>query len=414
MMKSCLITFVFALHLEASKFSVVKGNKVSSAMITAFERITKHLSETNREVWIISDIVDEGIINSFILKNTKSENIAVKLTNLNKIKQNQLELDTSAIFILKSVNSLVKINQNVVFTNDFHKTLQYFVYCLNATLFELYNLPRSKILILQYFLIDEEKSFKLLTMEYFSPEKCYQLNFFEVNSFNKIAKKWKNSIISVKKFRNFHECYIVVGFVWQNPAFGYLIQSNGTVFHWGYNYKMIEALETNLNFSLIVNPADENERFLAPQIKIDFKVNMVDLSHISASKIKVFFTQPHIFTASSIAVPPGAEFDAYEKLLLPFDFTTWILISATFLSAYITILVLYFMKKSIREVVFGESVTTPSLNVTMIFFGISQIVLPRKVFTRVLTMLFILFCLIIRTAWQSMMFEFMNKVKKMF
>src|SRR5690349_25032442 len=94
---------------------------------------------------------------------------------------------------------------------------------------------------------------------------------------------------------------------------------------------------------------------------------------------------------------------------MPFDFFTWALIASTFLASFLAILILYFVKRSIRDFVIGSNVMAPSLNVVQIFFGISQIVVPRTNFARYLTMLFILFCLIIRTAWQGKMYEFMQK-----
>src|SRR5690349_22994219 len=94
---------------------------------------------------------------------------------------------------------------------------------------------------------------------------------------------------------------------------------------------------------------------------------------------------------------------------MPFDFFTWALIASTFLASFLAILILYFVKRSIRDFVIGSNVMAPSLNVVQIFFGISQVVVPRTNFARYLTMLFILFCLIIRTAWQSKIYEFMQK-----
>src|SRR5690349_12981924 len=94
---------------------------------------------------------------------------------------------------------------------------------------------------------------------------------------------------------------------------------------------------------------------------------------------------------------------------MPFDFFTWALIASTFVASFLAILILYFVKRSIRDFVIGSNVTTPSLNVVQIFFGISQVILPRRNFARYLTMLFIIFCLIIRTAWQGKMYEFMQK-----
>ena len=95
---------------------------------------------------------------------------------------------------------------------------------------------------------------------------------------------------------------------------------------------------------------------------------------------------------------------------MPFDDFSWGLIAITFVAAFATILILHCCaKRSTRDFIIGSNVTAPTLIIIQIFFGISQVVLPKRNFARFLTILFILYCLIIRTAWQGKTFEFMQK-----
>lgn len=110
-----------------------------------------------------------------------------------------------------------------------------------------------------------------------------------------------------------------------------------------------------------------------------------------------------------MAVPPGESYNAYEKLLLPFDQETWIMILITFIIAFLTIFIVNFTSHRLRVLMFGNQVTTPSLNIAAHFFGISQSTLPRGDFGRFILTIFIMYCLIIRTAWQGKMFEFLQK-----
>jgi hypothetical protein len=50
----------------------------------------------------------------------------------------------------------------------------------------------------------------------------------------------------------------------------------------------------------------------------------------------------------------------------------------------------------------------PAYNVVSIFFGIGQTRLPVENFSRFVWLLFIWFCLIFRTCYQSKLFEFMT------
>jgi hypothetical protein len=97
-----------------------------------------------------------------------------------------------------------------------------------------------------------------------------------------------------------------------------------------------------------------------------------------------------------------------EKLLLPFDLETWIMIIITFAIGFLTILIIYRCNKTIQRFVFGTYVRDPSLYLTSIFFGIGVTRLPGRNFARFLFMVFTLYCLIIRTAYQGKMFDFLN------
>jgi hypothetical protein len=109
----------------------------------------------------------------------------------------------------------------------------------------------------------------------------------------------------------------------------------------------------------------------------------------------------------------GEEYTSYEKFLLPFDSRTWICCGLTFGCAFLTVFILKIIKNlQIQQIVYGNRVKSPALNILIAFFGQSQNILPTRSFSRVLLMIFILFCLIIRTAYQGVQFDLMYKVSK--
>ena len=109
-----------------------------------------------------------------------------------------------------------------------------------------------------------------------------------------------------------------------------------------------------------------------------------------------------------IFVTPAEKYTAYEKLFLPFDLETWILLSVTFLSTFVSIQIINRFSKSTQSLVYGKNIENPIWNVISIFFGISQTRLPTKNFSRFILIMFIFFCLIFRTCFQSKFFEFMT------
>jgi hypothetical protein len=101
-------------------------------------------------------------------------------------------------------------------------------------------------------------------------------------------------------------------------------------------------------------------------------------------------------------------YTSYEKLLLPFDFTTWCFLLITFFSAFAIIFIIDLMPVFLHSIVYGKGVKMPMLNVLRTFFGIAQARLPEGNFSRIILMSFILFCLVIRTAYQGVFFELLT------
>ena len=59
-----------------------------------------------------------------------------------------------------------------------------------------------------------------------------------------------------------------------------------------------------------------------------------------------------------------------------------------------------------KNVFYGSKVQSPIFNIVRGFFGIGQTILPEKNFSRLILLSFILWCLVVRTAYQGKLFEF--------
>lgn len=230
---------------------------------------------------------------------------------------------------------------------------------------------------IEYFILENNSTIQLLTYIWYSAEKCSEPQLIEVNSFNKTTNRWRNSEFEVKKFYNFHGCQLVFGVPTQRLENFTLTEE--ILYHETYLTDSVFSLANNLNFTYLTNPSVEDR--LTPEFTGITYVN------------------------KSLTV----DLDIYENKWLPYDETTWFLICIIFIASFTTILTFRLFKESVAHFAFGSNVLTPALNVVMIFFGISQVVLPRGNFARFLVMLFILYSMIIRTAWQSKMFEFLQK-----
>lgn len=150
---------------------------------------------------------------------------------------------------------------------------------------------------------------------------------------------------------------------------------------------------------------------LWPNIKPQVLMQAENLNgrFFSLENNRTVITRPVYYSEHFFMVPPGQEYNGFEKMLLPFDKQTWMWIGITFFSAFAAIFVLLQARSDISNFVIGRNITTPALNVLRAFFGVSQIVCPSRNFARYLLMMFILFSLVVRTAYQGKMFEFLQK-----
>jgi len=118
-------------------------------------------------------------------------------------------------------------------------------------------------------------------------------------------------------------------------------------------------------------------------------------------------TLPIKFNYFIMRVTRGSELTPMQKMAKPFDFPTWTVITVTFLSGFLFIFIVNFMPKFIQKFVFGTHVHDPTMGMVQIFFGIGLVRAPGRNFSRFMFILFTILCLIIRTAYQSKMFDFM-------
>lgn len=383
-----------------------------SNLETAFIEIAEFLSESDREISVISYGSNATSIN-MLIKSLKLGKFPYKLLSLRTNASISFRLRESAVLSFDSMSSLTTFNKNSVLVNKFPKNLSFFVFCQNSTFEEISLLIDTEILQYQYFLVEEESSVRLLTFVWYTAAKCNSTQLLEVNSFNKTTQKWKNSNFKIDKFNNFHGCLLVFGHSVQAPAFMFTIKPEQTFLYEGFHVDMFHCLANHFNFTLGFNPFFwKPNQFLFETKTIDAsaRLNILEFYHHGIGTVRYFTTYPYVYYDNFLAVPPGEDYSGYEKLIFPFDIPTWLLIVITFLAAYVTIFFVNLSTLTIKHFVFGKNVSTPSLNVAVIFSGSSLTTLPTKNFSRFLVISFVIYSLIIRTAWQSKMYELMQKV----
>lgn len=323
-------------------------------------------------------------------------------------------LRDSSIMLFRSVSSFAKerLWYNSLSPND----VQYYIYIDSTTMEEIeliikFTFPHQY----SYFLFEEGDFIRLMTFVWYTPNKCSTPQLIEVNKFNKASMKWQNKVFKIEKFKNLHGCILNFEFDQGQPE--YLIKEakregkNLIVKKClGYLCNVAEDIKKSLNFTYVSYIEYDETR-----IKINFSWQVTHLNVASRFRDGKSSTswisscmRPIKADNLYIVITPGEKYNGYEKLLLPFDKPTWFYIAFTFGVAFASVFVASF-SQTMRDFVFGPNVPTPGMNIVRALFGISQVQMPVRNFAKFILILLLIFTLIIRTAFQGKMFEFLQK-----
>jgi hypothetical protein len=82
---------------------------------------------------------------------------------------------------------------------------------------------------------------------------------------------------------------------------------------------------------------------------------------------------------------------------------------ATFSTSFFVTLGVASLPQNFQNIIYENNSESAAFNLIAIFFGIGMQRLPIKHFGRIVLVIYIFFCLIIRTAYQGVLFEMMTK-----
>lgn len=161
-----------------------------------------------------------------------------------------------------------------------------------------------------------------------------------------------------------------------------------------FEVKIVEAIAGRGNFT-------PNYRWDPPEPQDYHKLHVYFLPRISIPDDECFVGTVFWEDYVAFSTTPAESYSSYEKMHFPFDRFTWACILGTFACAFITIFIVGRMSKDVQKLVFGENVNTPGINVICQFFGIGQNVVPENNFARFILMMYILYCVVINTAYHG-------------
>jgi hypothetical protein len=395
---SLLIFFILLKHFDAS----------SSPLSTAFKDLTnKIFTNESFDIILYGDPTDysKKAMDQFL----SQKNSTVNLMHLNEINETEIIKWTRlepAIFIIRT------IQQAKTFFNNFRlpiktqpKNYKFLIFIEEIKDEKFLNeIPREKLTRKfphlshhSFYIVESSRKVQLFTLSPFRENACENYEYVEVGSFSKNKKIW-NKLKIEEKFKKFHKCLVI----WRasilspkswNPFindFLNIVAEKGN---------LTPFVQWDLPSSEFVPKDGKTLKYHADFIVTPLIATSWKMIHVTSTFGEVFYV---------FVLTPGAKYSSYEKMLLPFDPDTWMFLSITFSVAFCVVFALKIMPRKLRNNVVGSRVTQPSYNIMGTFFGISQHKTPKENSARILLIFFIFFCLIFRTAYQSVLFEMMT------
>lgn len=340
----------------------------------------------------------------------------------NSIVEKEIILETSTIIFIDSDKDYKDIQGKFVMKNIDNMKFQHII-IFQSTAGNQTNVGRFPMLydslnLYMSFIAqqktDIENIIKMFTFDAISTPKC-KLKFCAVNEFSTLKQKWTTDQFGLlNKKKQFNKCHFRIYSNRFDFAHEYsvsktskssmkgqeLLSSQLVRGFYEFTVNVFDILAQDLNFTY--SKQTENTRF-------DFEINISPFSESSAVKNSHFLVYSE--DEYTLVISTGEPYDALEKLILPFDPMTWLMVLITFSCAFLVILIVKFSSVNTQKFVFGSRVTSPVFNVVIVFFGQTMNILPGRNFARYHLMVFILFSLIIRTGYQGVQYEMIFKVK---
>lgn len=413
----------FVLFLAALK--AVESSDGKENLIRATREIIEHCfagKSSTLNILTATDLTDRA--NDFISELLADSTFVIRFGNYRDIKDLGSHRRKSNIILIDSIDSF-RILERRIRPKYFNLRGFYLFVLLNGEIDELEEIFRVLWRKYIYNVAAMFKDGEVVQMKTFMPfnNSCSNTSPVIVNSFSNGKFSEPHKTIFPDKFTDLVGCTMRVA----TYSDGFCViarnHSEGSVDFTGIDIEFLTAIARDLNFKIEIKLSKDVSPWgtIYSNGTIDGAIG--DVAHGEAEiaigcyylKRKrmqfvdssiVYYTSPDVFVIS-----PGEKLNQFEKLLQPYDRMVWVLLLVTLLVAIVVIFVLQFQSPRCQALVLGEDNRYPITNLCIAAYGGSQAKLPRKNFSRFLLIKFVLFCLIVRSAYQGSLFKFLQMEK---
>ncbi|XP_058978072.1 uncharacterized protein LOC101891692 [Musca domestica] len=338
------------------------------------------------------------------------------------------------LIVVDSVEALRRLDPGHS-TRDYDIQEVYLVYLMNASRFP--NLEIQLRDIFAYFwqnyivnvtvVIVNTRTGSVEALTYYpfyNNVSCKFVHVQHINSFLGVWVKPLHENIFPEKIANLHQCPLTVA-VWETPPYlSYRPEDNGFYEIDYFEADLLLVLEEKMNFTLDLKEPPNNEQRgkvlengtstgalrMLQERTADFSLGSfrytLERSQLMTAALPYYQTW-QIYGFMRTAQP----YTSLEILVFAFDDKTWLclILSIQIVMAIGYLLQFQYRKCTLVRIILGHPrPTTPVTNIVKLFFGQGLEILPRSNFTRFVLVLWDVYGLLMRTAYQSMLFQLLK------
>lgn len=306
----------------------------------------------------------------------------------NEFENPRRQLTISSLLIFDSVETFKTQVKHIRWLSNSKVRFKHLVYIPRVTVNDLIeNIEDGFAIDCVNFLMNEtSESIELVTSFMFTSETCKKNQLVTINRFSSKTSKWENEKFYVEKYRNLYDCELVVGRTKVNSVSIRLYEELQEILHFEIrwiSFKSTNELVSCRECDLITQPVGALDKKLITSVPFDVH----SLTYI---------------------VPNGEPYELLTRMFMMFDSQLWYSIAGTLVVGLVFIRVISFMSTNIQDRIFGTNMRRPTLNLFEVFLCGSQYRFPRTHCARFILMMFMIWSLIIRTCYQSKLFEYLQ------
>jgi hypothetical protein len=335
----------------------------------------------------INDVIDG------VTKHLSNESITINIKQIDNIEIWNHEMTKSAVIFAKTAQQLISLHvmshgdnlKNPKLNTPTHKSLKFLTHVeeiessqqLNDVMAAFRKPPSLRLVNIQFFeffLISNRDTVNLTANVFYSEEKCGIFHLKLLNVYDAQSQKWHAKLENFNHFENFHGCQVNFAVLVNNLIYSEEIRefvtrkndyeklknavsSNTFEFH-GLMSELLKSMAARANFTTHITLIMAVEEGMTTYFGRNFEpsVNsyiMLTVSDLTSSLPYFHITElVDIYQYYYLTVPNG-KYTNYEKLIMPFDELTWILLMTTFGFTFGIIFGVHRCPQWIRNIVFG-------------------------------------------------------------